>query len=53
MICAACGNNWTLQRAHIIRAQRTPEGCRELVKCPRCGYEQSVTRPDIQACEDD
>jgi len=42
-----CGITWELQRAHVIRSERTPQGCRELVKCPTCGHEQTIERPDV------
>jgi hypothetical protein len=48
-----CGITWELQRAHVIKTERTPEGCREIVQCPACGRMQSVTRPDIDECNGD
>ena len=53
MICTACGNQWKLERAHILVTERTPEGCREIVKCPACGHESTATKPDLDACTDD
>jgi NAD-dependent SIR2 family protein deacetylase len=53
MTCGNCGHTWDLLRAHVIRVERTPEGCRELVLCPKCGRVESIIKPDLDACEDD
>jgi|GEM_PF-6433072 len=53
MICSGCGFSWLLTRAHVIRSERTPEGCRELVQCPSCGRVQSVTKPTVGECNGD
>ena len=48
----ACLNTWRLERAHIITTRRTPEGCTELIQCPACGTQQTVTKPEVGSCED-
>lgn len=53
MICAKCGHEWKLLRAHVIVVERTAEGCREIVQCPACGFEQTVLRPDMDIGEAD
>jgi len=49
MICAACGHSWQVRQAHVIRSERTPEGWRELILCPKCGRVKAVIRPDVGA----
>jgi uncharacterized Zn finger protein len=53
MICASCGHSWEIQRAHVIRSERTTDGCRELIQCPACGRVQSVLMPDMDGCNGD
>jgi hypothetical protein len=55
MICPvlSCLNEWTLQQAHILLTNRTSEGCTERIKCPKCGTEFEVRKPDMDACSDD
>lgn len=45
--CSSCGWSWEIQRVHVIRRERTPEGFRELVCCPKCDHIERVFRPAI------
>lgn len=53
MICAKCGHQWTLLRAHVIKVKRTPAGWSEIIQCPACGHEQAVQKPDMDCCAED
>lgn len=46
--CGACGNKWTVQLAHVVRQERTPDGIRKLVQCPKCGRVQSSLEPKAE-----